>query len=186
MSTSEPYSVDKLTAEARRLAADYRRATGKTLPLSSEIAVNDAIRLLELERPPEPIVGADAIRRSEGAVKLVQIKGRVLFNESKGSPRIGQLKLEQPWDETVLVILDDEYEPQEIYSAERRTIEAALNDKRGDSFGACIGIGPCIDHVGVSIRTVSDPHFVAIQYIDVTLLFRFQLHTDDIGPGAGL
>lgn len=129
VSTSEPYSVDKLTAEARRLAADYRRATGKSLPLSSEIAVNDAIRLLALERPEEPIAGADAIRKNERTVKLVQIKGRVLFSESKGSPRIGQLKLDQPWDETVLVILDDDYEPQEIYSAERATIEAALSDK---------------------------------------------------------
>jgi len=129
VSTSEPYSVDKLTAEARRLAADYRRETGKSLPLSSEIAVNDAIRLLELERPIESIAGADAIRRGPGTVRRVQIKGRVLFSESKGSPRIGQLKLEQTWDETLLVILDEAYEPQVIYSAERETIETALNDK---------------------------------------------------------
>ena len=66
VSTSEPYSVDKLTAEARRLAADYRRATGKSLPLSGEIAVNDATWLLKPERPADPIAGADAIRRNAG------------------------------------------------------------------------------------------------------------------------
>ncbi len=111
MSTSERYSVDKLTAEARRLAADYRRATGKSLPLSGEIAVNDAIRLLKLERPAESIAGADAIRRNAGKEILVQIKGPVLFSESKSSPSLGQLKLDQPWDETVLVLLNEDHEP---------------------------------------------------------------------------
>ena len=43
------YSVDKLIAEARRLAKEYREVTGKTLPITGEIAINDAIRLLEME-----------------------------------------------------------------------------------------------------------------------------------------
>lgn len=43
------YSVEKLISEARTLAADYRNATGKTLALSSEIALHDAITLLELD-----------------------------------------------------------------------------------------------------------------------------------------
>jgi len=136
VSTSGPYSVDKLTAEARRLAADYRRATGKSLPLSGEIAVNDAIRLLKLERPAESIAGADAMRRNAGKETLVQIKGRVLFSESKSSPGLGQLKLDQQWDETVLLLLNEDYEPQEIYVAERETLELALNDKPQNKRGA--------------------------------------------------
>jgi len=136
VSTSEPYSVDKLTAEARRLAADYRRATGKSLPLSGEIAVNDATWLLKPERPADPIAGADAIRRNAGKQTLVQIKGRALFSESKSSPSLGQLKLDQPRDETVLVLLSEDYEPQEIYVAERETLELALNDKPQNKRGA--------------------------------------------------
>ena len=37
------YQIDKLRGEARRLAAEYRRATGKTLAISGEIAISDAI-----------------------------------------------------------------------------------------------------------------------------------------------
>jgi len=133
---SEPYSVDKLTAQARRLAADYRRATGKTLPLTGEIAVNDAIRLLHLEPPAAGMVGCDAVRRAQDQVVRVQIKGRVVFAQGKGTPRIGQLKLDQEWDEITLVVMDEDYEPLEIYSASREAIEAALEKKTPNKRGA--------------------------------------------------
>jgi hypothetical protein len=136
VATSEPYSVDKLTAEARRLAADYRRATGKTLPLSGEIAVNDAIRLLNLEAPSEPNAGYDALRRTGDAVEYIQIKGRVLFDGGKGSPRIGHLKLEQHWDEILLVLMDEDYEPVEIHGASRSVIETTLAGKLPNKRGA--------------------------------------------------
>jgi len=134
--TPDAYSVDKLTAEARRLAADYRRATGKTLPLSGEIAVNDAIRLLGLERPAAPTAGCDAVRRSPDKTENIQIKGRVVFEDGKGVPRIGQVKLEQDWDETVLVLMDQDYEPVEIYGAPRSIIEATLAGKSANKRGA--------------------------------------------------
>lgn len=60
------YEVDRLMAEVRRLAVEYRNTTGKTLPLTAELAVNDAIRLLELEAVTDPQCGYDAIRRSVG------------------------------------------------------------------------------------------------------------------------
>ena len=83
-------------AEARKLAAEYRRATGKTLPISGEIAINDAIRLLALEPVNEPTAGYDAIRRNaEGGVARLQIKARVVFDEIKSSHRVGELKLDR-------------------------------------------------------------------------------------------
>lgn len=136
MSTSGPYSVDKLTAEARRLAADYRRATGKTLPLSGEIAVNDAVRLLNLESPTDLPSGCDAVRATATGLVGVQIKGRVVFGEGKVPPRIGQLKLDQPWDEVVLVLMDENYEPLEIYCAKRETVDTALEKKAHNKRGA--------------------------------------------------
>ena len=56
------YSVDKLISEARRIAAEYRRATGKPLGISAEIASHDACTFLELE-PHEDAIGYDAVGR---------------------------------------------------------------------------------------------------------------------------
>ncbi len=136
MSRSEPYSVDKLTAEARRLAADYRHATGKTLRLSGEIAVNDAIRLLDLESPTEPLAGCDAIRRTRNDLVGVgvQVKGRVVFDEGKVPPRIGQLKLDQQWQEPVL--MNENYEPFGLHCVDRSSVAKALENKVPNKRGA--------------------------------------------------
>ncbi|MGR9105703.1 MAG: DUF6998 domain-containing protein [Gammaproteobacteria bacterium] len=112
-----PYSLDKLILQARRLAADYRLATGKTLPgVSSEIAQYDACRLLGLETCPEQGRGHDALSPNG---KRIQIKGRTIFEESRTGQRIGQIKVNQEWDSVVLVLLDQDYECDEIYEAER-------------------------------------------------------------------
>ncbi len=125
------YSVDKLIAEARRLAADYRRATGKPLAgVSSEICQYDAARLLDLEICNPPVGGYDAIGRGEREGKRIQIKGRAIFDERKSGHRIGQLKLDQEWDSVMLVLMDENLEPFEIYEAERADIEADLARSR--------------------------------------------------------
>lgn len=125
------YAVDKLMAETRRLAAEYRRVTGQPLPVTSEIAKYDAARLLDLEPVNEPPQGAgyDAIGRSgEWQGRRVQVKGRAVFEEIKSNQRIGQLKLEQEWDCVVLVLLDEELEPFEVYAADRADILDAIGD----------------------------------------------------------
>lgn len=122
------YSVDKLITEARRLAADYRRATGKPLAgVSGEIAQHDAIQLLDLELCVPPIAGCDATGKSGTRKgKKVQIKGRTIFDEAKTGQRIGQLKMEQEWDLVVLVLLDEALETYEIYEASREELEEAM------------------------------------------------------------
>lgn len=121
------YSVDKLIAEARRLAADYRRATGKPLAgVSSEICQYDAARLLDLEICNPPVGGYDAIGRGVREGKRIQIKGRAIFDERKSGYRIGQLKLDREWDSVMLVLMDENLEPFEIYEAERDDIVADL------------------------------------------------------------
>ncbi len=123
------YSVDKLIAQARRLAADYRRAMGKPLPgISSEIAEHDVARLLDLELLQERSAGYDAIGRGRWDGKRIQIKGRTIFDESKSGQRIGQLKIDKAWDRVVLVLMDEEYEPYEIYAAEREDVLEFIND----------------------------------------------------------
>jgi hypothetical protein len=121
------YQVDKLMGEARRLAREYRLAMGKPLAgISAELAVHDAMRLLDLEAAPKGTGGYDVLGRGPRAGKRIQVKGRAIFDESKGGQRIGQLKTEQEWDSVMLVLLDENYDPVEIYEAEREDIlEAA-------------------------------------------------------------
>lgn len=117
------YAADKLIGQARQLAAEYRRTMGKPLPgISSEIAEHDAIRLLNLIPKTDDVGGYDAID-PERDNKRIQIKSRTIFDESKSGQRIGQVKLDQPWDSVLLVLMDEEYEPYEIYEAERDEIE---------------------------------------------------------------
>jgi hypothetical protein len=129
------YSVDKLIAEARRLAAEFRRTTGKPLPgVSGEIAEHDAARLLNLKISEDRTLGYDALGEGSRDGKRIQIKARVIFDEEKSGQRVGQLKLDQCWDSVLLVIMDENYEPFEIYEAEREdiidAIEGAGSSKR--------------------------------------------------------
>jgi len=64
--------------------------------------------------------------------KRVQIKARTIFDDSKTGQRIGQIKSNQAWDSVVLVLLNDDYEPFEIYEAEREEL-MELIDKPSQS-----------------------------------------------------
>ncbi len=91
---------------------------GKPLPgISNEIALHDAMRLLRLKQV-EATGGYDAIDPARDDLR-VQIKSRTIFDESKTGQRIGQIKVDQEWDAVVLVLMDDDYEPYEIYEADR-------------------------------------------------------------------
>lgn len=116
------YAADKLIDQARHLAADYRRTMGKPLPgISSEIALHDAIRLLRLVQAKAGTGGYDAVDPVRDDLRI-QIKSRTIFDESKAGQRIGQIKVDQEWDAVVLVLMDEEYEPYEIYEAEREEL----------------------------------------------------------------
>ena len=143
------YQIDKLMGEARRLAAEYRRATGKTLAISGEIAISDAITLLGLEPAPGDAEGYDAVRPIEGGVEKLQIKARAVFDDTRRPHRLGQLKLDKDWDAVLLVLMDENYEPVEIHEARRAPLVAALAEakpnKRGTvSAGRFKVIGRCL------------------------------------------
>ncbi len=122
------YSVDKLITQARKLAAEYRKATGQSLGVSAEIARHDVARLLDLELlPPDAPGGFDALGKGRWEGKRIQIKGRAIFDERKSGQRLGQLKLNQDWDLVMLVLMDEDFEPQEIYEANRDDIEDVLD-----------------------------------------------------------
>jgi hypothetical protein len=126
------YSVDKLIAQARLLATEYRRATGRPLPgVSGEISQYDAARLLDLELRPGENAGYDAIGRGRRAGRRIQIKARAIFDQSKSGQRIGQIKIDQDWDIVILVLMDENFEPFEIYEAEREGLVEALAQDTG-------------------------------------------------------
>lgn len=122
------YSVDKLIEQARSLASEYRKTTGKALPgVSNEIAEYDAARLLNLELCQDRSCGFDAVGRGGREGKRIQIKGRTIFDESKSGQRIGQVKVDHAWDSVVLVLMDENYQPGELYEACREDIMEYIN-----------------------------------------------------------
>lgn len=130
------YSVDKLMAEARRLAVEYRRATGRPLAIGGEIGKHDAIRLLGLEPAPPDAVGCDALGKGARDGLRYQIKSRAMF-EGKTGQRIGHINLAQQWDRVLLVLFDAEFLPYEIHEATREHLLEAY-----DAAGRRSGRGP--------------------------------------------
>ena len=126
------YDLDKLMLETRRLAVEYRRTTGSTLPVSADLADYDAKRLLKMENPEEVISGVDAILNG---LKIL-IKGRVIFSTAKKGLRIGQLNVNGQWDAVVLVVFDDEYQPQTIFQASRESLKQSLEQGSKNARGA--------------------------------------------------
>ena len=126
------YDLEKLMAETRRIARDYRNATGKPLGgVSGEIAQFDACHKLGLEPvPPGATGGYDAVGTGKREGRRVQIKGRVIFDEGKAGQRIGQLKMESDWDSVVLVLMDENFESYEMYEATREALSDALESNQ--------------------------------------------------------
>jgi len=122
------YSIEKLMHETRQLAAKYRQTTGTALPVTSEIARFDAAKALNLKLNEDASSDFDAIGLTEPRIdELFLIKGRVLFETSKSSPRIGQLNTDKNWDRIVLVLFDEAYQAEEIYEATRDDIDEAMH-----------------------------------------------------------
>lgn len=119
--------IDKLLNSAKTLARKYRTLTGKPLGITGEVAEFSAynhLKNLELTGARTP--GFDGFWYRSGKKKRVQIKGRSFPRDSKKVQRIGQIKLEKPWDSVLLVILDEKFETIAIYEAERDVITRAI------------------------------------------------------------
>ena len=127
--TIDLFSLDKLIEETRQLATKYRHATGNTLPVTSEIARYDVAKALELDLIEDLTAGYDAVGKGEREGLKILIKGRVIFEDSHSKPRIGQIKHEAPWDNVVMVLFDENYNPIEMYEATREDMEEALESK---------------------------------------------------------
>lgn len=117
--------LGKLLADARAIAKRYRELTQRPLGITGEVAEYEAARLLNLQLAPAREAGYDAIRERGGKPDYLQIKGRCILSKNPGQ-RIGKIDLSKPWDGVLLVLLDADFEPTEIYEARRHEIEQAL------------------------------------------------------------
>ncbi len=113
-------------SEARKIAADYRRATGKSLGIGNEIAKNDACNYLNLQPINDNFSSFDALGKGQREGLKVLIKGRAIFDQKKSGARIGQLKVEQQWDLLVLVLMNEDFDAYEIYEISRAQVIAEV------------------------------------------------------------
>jgi len=123
---STPERLLDLLAEAKQLAREYYKLTGKPLGVTGEIAEYEAARLLDLDLAPARTPGYDAIRPTAEGDQHLQIKGRCILPGSKPGQRMGRIDLEKPWDAVLLVLLDEKFDTTEIYEADRPAVTTAL------------------------------------------------------------
>ena len=118
--------IFELLREVKLLAREYYELTEKPLGVTGEIAEYEAARILKVKLSPARQSGYDAIRKRRGKAERLQIKGRRFTPTSKASQRLGSIDLLKEWDIVLLVLLDEHYEPTEIFEADRQAVTAAL------------------------------------------------------------
>jgi hypothetical protein len=114
----------EILRQAKCLAQEYYRVTGKPLGVTGEVAEYECARLLELELAPARTPGYDAIRPSDG--KQLQIKGRRVLPGSKPGQRVPKIDVSKAFDAVLLVLLDENFDATAIYEAERVSVVETL------------------------------------------------------------
>ena len=112
--------VMAILKEVKLLAREYYEATGKPLGATGEIAEYEAAKIFDLQLTTAREKGHDGKKNGF----TFQIKGR---RGSKG--QTGKFP-SGPWDYALLVLLDKNFDAEEVYFADRATVVAAL-DKPG-------------------------------------------------------
>jgi hypothetical protein len=112
--------------EAKVLAREYYRLTGKPLGITGEVAEYEAARVLGVELTAARQAGYDATEKRNGATRRLQIKGRCLLPNCKPGQRLGSIDIRKDWDAVLLVILDEHFDATAMYEADRAAVIAAL------------------------------------------------------------
>lgn len=99
--------VRQILGEAKSLASEYYRLTGRPLGVTGEVAEYVAAEILGLELAPPRTHGYDALRRTPSGVERIQIKGRAYGVDAKPGQRLGTIKPGSPCDIVLFVLLDN-------------------------------------------------------------------------------
>lgn len=110
--------------KAKEAARQYRRITGKPLGITGEVGEFVAADLLNLKLTEARQPGYDAIA-ADG--RRIQIKTRCVLPGCKQSQKLGSIKLVHEWDTVILVLIDKDFEPLELFEAQRPDVEHELS-----------------------------------------------------------
>lgn len=113
--------------EAKRNAKQYRLLTGKPLGITGEVGEFIAADLLNLELVDARHPGYDAIGQDG---RRIQIKSRCILPKAKPGQRMGRIRLDHDFDTVLLVLMDEDFEPLEIYEAKYSDVKVEL-EKEG-------------------------------------------------------
>ena len=108
---------------ARAVAKRYRQLTGKPLGITGEVGEVLAAELLQLQLADARQAGYDAV---DSHKRRVQIKSRCVLPDSKRGQRVGSIRLDHEWDTVALILMDEDFEPFEIWEAKRADIQREL------------------------------------------------------------
>lgn len=109
--------------DAKKIAKRYRNLTGKPLGITGEVGEFTAAELMNLRLTGARQPGYDAVA-PDG--HRIQIKARCVLPESRKSQHLGSIRLKHEWDTVMLILMDGDFEPLEIYEAKRPDIEREL------------------------------------------------------------
>jgi hypothetical protein len=124
-STPDTDRVEQILAEAKKLAVEYYRLTGKLLGVTGEVAEYVASKTMHLQLAPPRTPGYDATRQTGDRIEHIQIKGRA-FKPGK-SQKLGKLKLASTCDIAMMVLLHVEtVEATEIWEAPFSVVRTRL------------------------------------------------------------
>ena len=123
---SESINVDTLRGtiqNAIKAARQYYNITGKPLGITGEVGEFLAADLMDLKLTEARQPGYDAVGNDR---RRIQIKARCVKPGSNPGQRMGSIKLTHPWDTVMLILMDIDFNPLEIYEARRTEVESAL------------------------------------------------------------
>ena len=148
-------SLNSVLEVAKLVAKRYYELTKKPLGITGEIGEYSAAKLLGLELCEARQDGYDATS-NDG--RKIQIKTRRILSTTKLSQRLGSIDITKEWDSVLLVLLNEEFDPFEIYEVDRQAVEEAIlepgskaRNERGQlGIGKFKSIGTLLWSVGIN------------------------------------
>jgi len=116
-------ALKRVMVEAKKLAKEYRKLTGKPLGITGEVGETIAADLLDLELTVARNPGYDAIGPDK---RRIQIKSRCILPDAKPGQRVGGIRFNHDFDTVMLVLMDENFEPLEIYEAKHADVKYAI------------------------------------------------------------
>lgn len=115
--------LDGTIEAAKIVARRYRELTGRPMGITGEVGEVLAAQLLGLTLADVRQAGYDAL--APGG-RRVQIKARCVLPNTNSGQRVGAIRLDHEWDTVALILMNQDFEPLEIFEADRGAVECEL------------------------------------------------------------